>query len=143
MKTKRNRSESREQHDFEGLRPRDNAEYRPRCVALQEGAYRQPGRQQSQSDMGYGYAEIGGEYDNRYAVHGTKQVATGDDEEQITDHDRERHYREQAYKDDSDHPGILMLDPIEEHFDVVPADEDYGAEEGQSRDCDRNVAYRV
>lgn len=143
MKTKRNWSESREQHDLEGLRPGDDAEYCPRRVALQEGTYRQPGGQQSQSDMSYGYAEIGGEYDNRYAVHGAKQVATGDDEEQIADHDREGHHREQAYEDDGDHPGVLMLDPVEEHLDVVPADENYGAEEGQGRDCDRDVAYRV
>lgn len=36
-----------------------------------------------------------------------------------------------------------MFDPVEEHLDVVPADEDYGAEEGQSGDCDRDVAYGV
>lgn len=36
-----------------------------------------------------------------------------------------------------------MLDPVEKHFDVVPADENYGAEKGQGRDRDRDIAYRV
>lgn len=93
LKTKRNWSESREQHDLEGLRPGDDAKYRSRRVALQEGAYRQSGGQQSQSYMSYSYAKIGGEYNNRYAVHGAEQIAAGDDEEQIADDDRERHHR--------------------------------------------------
>lgn len=89
------------------------------------------------------YAEISGEYDNRHAAHHAKQIAASDDEEQVTDDDRERHYREQTYEDHGDDPGILMLDPIEEQLDVVFTDEDDGAEEGQGRDRDRDIAYRV
>jgi len=143
LKTEWDRSEPREQYDLEGLRPRYHAEYRSRRVALQEGAYRQPGGQQAQNDMGNRYAEISGEYDNCQAAHHAEQVATGDNEEQITDHDRERHHREQAYEDHGDDPGILMLDPVKEQLYVVPTDEDDATKEGQSRDCNHDIAYRV
>ena len=89
------------------------------------------------------YAKISGEYDNRHAAYHTEQVATGDNEEQIANHNREWHHREQTYEDHSDDPGILMLDPVEQQLYVVSADEDNGAKEGQSRNCNHDVAYWV
>lgn len=143
LKTKGDRSEPREQYDLEGLGPRYHPEYCPCRVTLQESAYRQPGGQQTQSDVGDRDAEIGGEYDDRHAAHHAEQVTAGDDEEQVADHDWERHHREQAYEDHGDDPGVLMLDPVEKQLYVVPADEDNGAEEGESRDRDRDITYRV
>lgn len=143
LQTERDRCEPRKQHYLEGLGTRDDAQDRPGSVALQERPDWQPGGQDSKGDMSYRYAEISREYNNRHAAHHAEQVAAGDDEEQVTDDDRERHHREQADEDDGDDPGVLMLDPVQQHLDVIPADEDYGSEEGKGRDGDRDVAYRV
>jgi len=43
----------------------------------------------------------------------------------------------------SDDPGILMLDPVEEQLYVVSTDEDDATKEGQSRDCNHDIAYRI
>lgn len=146
LKAERDRGEPREQHDLEGLRAGYHAQYRPRGrrgAGLQEVAYRQPGGQHAQRDVGDRDAEIGGEYDDRHAAHHAEQVAAGDDEEQVADDDRERHQREQPDEDHGDDPGVLMLDPVEQQLYDVPVDEDDHGEEGQGRDRDRDVAYRV